>query len=87
MELTPEMIEQLKADLKTAKTYQDLMGENGAIKKIIKASLEGMLDAVRRGGLPNTSGMKNTHPLERIQGTVVMVKPTKLLRMITEKLN
>jgi transposase-like protein len=45
MELTPEMIEQLKADLKTAKTYQDLMGENGAIKKIIKASLEGMLDA------------------------------------------
>ncbi|MDX9711514.1 MAG: transposase [Ignavibacteriaceae bacterium] len=39
------MIEQLKADLKTAKTYQDLMGENGAIKKIIKASLEGILDA------------------------------------------
>jgi len=29
MDLTPEMIEQLKADLKTAKTYQDLMGENG----------------------------------------------------------
>lgn len=45
MDLTQEMIEQLKADLKTAKTYQDLMGENGAIKKIIKASLEGMLDA------------------------------------------
>ena len=45
MELTTEMIEQLKADLKTAKTYQDLMGENGAIKKIIKASLEGILDA------------------------------------------
>lgn len=45
MELTPEIIEQLKADLKTARTYQDLMGENGAIKKIIKASLEGMLDA------------------------------------------
>jgi len=45
MELTPEMIEQLKADLKAAKTYQDLMAENGAIKKIIKASFEGMLDA------------------------------------------
>lgn len=45
MDLTPEMIEQLKADLKKARTYQDLMGENGAIKKIIKASLEGMLDA------------------------------------------
>ncbi len=45
MELTEEMIEQLKANLKTAKTSQDLMGENGAIKKIIKASIEGMLDA------------------------------------------
>lgn len=45
MELTPEMIEQLRADLKNAKTYQDLMGENGAIKKIIKTSLQGMLDA------------------------------------------
>jgi len=45
MDLTPEMIEQLKADLKKARTYQDLMGENGAIKKIIKASIEGMLDA------------------------------------------
>ena len=45
MDLTEEMIAQLKADLKTAKTYQDLMGENGAIKKIIKASLEGILDA------------------------------------------
>lgn len=50
MDLTPAMIEQLKADLKKAKTYQNLMGENGAIKKIIKASLEEMLDAVRHGG-------------------------------------
>jgi hypothetical protein len=40
MELTPDMIKQLKADLKNTKTYQDLMGEGGAIKKIIKASLE-----------------------------------------------
>ncbi|MBW7848846.1 MAG: IS256 family transposase [Bacteroidales bacterium] len=39
------MIEQLKADLKTARTYGDLMGEDGAIKKLIKSSLEGMLDA------------------------------------------
>ncbi|MGC8654872.1 MAG: IS256 family transposase [Candidatus Kryptoniota bacterium] len=45
MELTDEMIEQLKADLRKARTYQDLMGENGAIKKLIKASLEGMLEA------------------------------------------
>ena len=45
MELTTDMIEQLKADLKNAKTYQDLMGENGAIKKLIKSSVEGMLEA------------------------------------------
>lgn len=45
MELTEEMIEQLKADLKKARTYQDLMGNDGAIKKLIKTSLEGMLDA------------------------------------------
>jgi transposase-like protein len=45
MELTPEMIEQLRADLKKARTYHESMGEDGAIKKIIKASLEGMLDA------------------------------------------
>ena len=38
------MNEQLKTDLKTAKTYQDLMRENGAIKKIINDSLEGILD-------------------------------------------
>ena len=45
MELTEEMIEQLKADLKTAKTYEDLMGKNGAIKKLIKTTLEQMLEA------------------------------------------
>jgi putative transposase len=45
MELTEEMMEQLKEDLKKARTYQDLMDEDGAIKKLIKASLEGMLEA------------------------------------------
>ncbi|MGC8653635.1 MAG: hypothetical protein ACP5US_06560 [Candidatus Kryptoniota bacterium] len=40
MELTDGMIEQLKADLRNARTYQDLMGENGAIKKLIKAPLK-----------------------------------------------
>ena len=33
MELTEKMIEQLKADLAKAKTYDDLMGKDGAIKK------------------------------------------------------
>jgi len=45
MELTPEMIEQLKADLSKAKTYDDLMGSQGAIKKLIKSSLEAMLES------------------------------------------
>lgn len=45
MDLKEEVFEQFKADMKKAKTYQDLMGDNGAIKKIIKASLEGILDA------------------------------------------
>ncbi len=45
MELTEEMMEQLKEDLKKARTYDDLMGEDGAIKKLLKMSLEGMLEA------------------------------------------
>lgn len=45
MELTEEMIEQLRADLSKARTYSDLMGSDGAIKKILKNALEGMLDA------------------------------------------
>ena len=34
MYLTEQMIEQLKADLKTAKTFEDLMSKDGAIKKL-----------------------------------------------------
>jgi len=45
MELTEEMIEQLKADLSKARTYDDLMGSEGAIKKLLKTAIEGMLDA------------------------------------------
>jgi len=44
MKLTPEMIKQLEKDLSGAKSYEDLMGKNGAIKKLIKSSLENMLD-------------------------------------------
>ncbi len=45
MELTEEMIEQLKADLSKAKNYEDLMGKDGAIKKLIAKSLEQMLES------------------------------------------
>jgi transposase-like protein len=45
MELTEKMIEQLKADLSKAKTYDDLMGKDGAIKNLMAKSLEQMLEA------------------------------------------
>jgi len=45
MELTEKMIEQLKADLSKAKTYEDLMGKDGAIKKLISKTLEQMLES------------------------------------------
>ena len=44
MELTKEMINQLKADLSKAKSYEDLMGKDGAIKKLISSTLEQMLE-------------------------------------------
>ena len=45
MKLTDEMIEQLKTDLSEAKNYEDLMGRDGAIKKLIAQSLEQMLES------------------------------------------
>ena len=45
MDLTEQMISQLKKDLSGAKTYQDLMGKDGAIKKLLKNSLEQMLES------------------------------------------
>ena len=44
MNLTDEMIEQLKADPSKAKNYDDLMGKDGAIKKLISKTLEQMLE-------------------------------------------
>lgn len=45
MELTTEMLDELKADLAKAKTYGDLMGKNGALKKLMGKALEAMLEA------------------------------------------
>jgi len=45
MELTEEIIEQLKTDLSKAKNYNDLMGKDGAIKKLLARSLEQMLES------------------------------------------
>jgi putative transposase len=44
MELTDEIFEQFKSDLAKAKNYDDLMGKDGAIKKLIAKSLEQMLE-------------------------------------------
>ena len=45
MENLDELFEQFKNDFARAKTYEDLMGKDGAIKKLMKASIESMLDA------------------------------------------
>jgi putative transposase len=42
--LIEEMIDQLKADLAKAKNYNDLMGKDGAIKKLMTKTLEQMLE-------------------------------------------
>jgi putative transposase len=45
MELSKEQLDQLQKDIANAKTYEDLMGKDGAIKKLLKSSLEQMLTA------------------------------------------
>jgi len=45
MELTQQMIDQLKEDLSKARTYEDLMGTDGAVKKLMARALEAMLEA------------------------------------------
>lgn len=39
MKLSEETIAQLGNDLERAKSYEDLMGKDGALKKILKSSL------------------------------------------------
>ncbi|HEX2866973.1 MAG TPA: IS256 family transposase [Ignavibacteriales bacterium] len=45
MELTKDQLEELQKALKNAKTYDDLMGRDGAIKKLLKNSLEQLLES------------------------------------------
>jgi putative transposase len=87
MQLTEEMIEQFKTDLTKAKTYEDLMGKDGAIKKLIKSSLETMLESEltehlgyekysisgRNGG--NSRNGKNTKTLKNDQGEIDIAVP------------
>lgn len=76
MELTPEMIEQLKTDLSKAKTYDDLMGSQGAIKKLIKSSLEAMLESE----LTEHLGYEKHSPLGKNTGNSRNGKTSKTLR-------
>lgn len=45
MKLTPELIQQLEQDLENCATADDLMGQNGVIKNLIKGLSEQMLEA------------------------------------------
>lgn len=45
MNLSAELFEQFKKDFAKAKTYKDLVGKDGTIKNLLKASLETMLEA------------------------------------------
>ena len=45
MKLSEEQITQFVKDLEKAKSYDDLMGKDGVIKKLIKSSLENILEA------------------------------------------
>lgn len=76
MELTPEILEQLKADLKDAKTYEDLMGKDGAIKKLLAKSLEQMLEAE----LSEHLGYEKYSPLGKNSGNSRNGKTHKTLR-------
>ena len=45
MKLSEKLIKQLEEDLSKAKTYSDLMGKDGAIKKLLKQAMEDMLES------------------------------------------
>jgi len=45
MKLSDNFIKQLQEDLSKVKTYPDLMGKDGAIKKLIKKVMEEMLES------------------------------------------
>jgi len=76
MEITDEMIEQLKADLSKAKNYNDLMGKEGAIKKLIARSLEQMLESE----LSEHLGYEKHSPLGKNTGNSRNGKTSKTLK-------
>jgi transposase-like protein len=45
VKIEDEIIQQLQEDLKACKSVDDLLGKAGAIKKLIKKTVERMLDA------------------------------------------
>lgn len=45
MELTEEMLKELQQGLKNARSVEDLLGKDGAIKKLLKSSIEQMLES------------------------------------------
>jgi putative transposase len=45
MKLSEEVYKQLEADLAQSKSVEDLLGKEGALKKLLKHALEQMLEA------------------------------------------
>ena len=44
MKISKEAMSQFEEDVSKAKSYEDLMGKNGAIKKLLKNTLEQILE-------------------------------------------
>jgi len=82
MGLTDAMIEQLKADLAKAKNCDDLMGRDGAIKKLMAKTPEQMLESE----LTEHLGYEKYSPAEKNSGNICDGKTSETLKkMIMEK--
>lgn len=87
MQLTKEQLEQLQKDLAGAKTYHDLMGKDGAIKKLLKNSLEQLLESemsvhlgydknsIEGNNSGNSRNGKSSKTLKSSQGEITLEIP------------
>jgi transposase-like protein len=87
MELTKEQLEQLQKDLANAKSYADLMGKDGAIRKLLKNSVEQLLQSEMTEHLGyekhspegnntgNSRNGKNSKTVRRSQGEIELEIP------------
>jgi len=76
MNLSKQTIAQLVEDLEKAKSYEDLMGRDGVIKKLLKSSLENMLESelTEHLGYPKHSSIGNNSGNSRNGKTTKTIK-------------